>query len=86
MIKFFVLLLKYNCILIPINRGTFPVEQGGLHLHWKVVSKRLREFQQCIVLPIGSLSMGLCRHRAILFKVRDFVVCLFAHQEFLLVL
>ncbi|XP_022937084.1 serine/threonine-protein kinase CTR1-like isoform X2 [Cucurbita moschata] len=48
--------------------GTFPVEQGGLHLHWKVVSKRLRDFQKCIVLPIGSLSMGLCRHRAILFK------------------
>lgn len=69
------LLFKFIFVLIPINRGTFPVEQGGLHLHWKVVSKRLREFQKCIVLPIGSLSMGLCRHRAILFKVVHSMVC-----------
>lgn len=48
--------------------GSFPVEQGDLHKQWKLVSKRLRDFQKCIVLPIGSLSMGLCRHRAILFK------------------
>ncbi|GAB4839460.1 hypothetical protein Ancab_028982 [Ancistrocladus abbreviatus] len=48
--------------------GTFPVEQGDLHTHWKLVSRRLKEFQKCIVLPIGNLSMGLCRHRAILFK------------------
>ncbi|XP_059460371.1 serine/threonine-protein kinase CTR1 [Corylus avellana] len=48
--------------------GSFPVEQGDPHIRWKVVSKRMREFQKCIVLPIGSLSMGLCRHRAILFK------------------
>ncbi|KDP41493.1 hypothetical protein JCGZ_15900 [Jatropha curcas] len=48
--------------------GTFPVEQGDLHKRWKVVSGRLRDFHKCIVLPIGSLSTGLCRHRAILFK------------------
>ncbi|KAG6699236.1 hypothetical protein I3842_08G057700 [Carya illinoinensis] len=48
--------------------GGFPAEQGDLHVRWKLVSERLREFQKCIVLPIGSLSMGLCRHRAILFK------------------
>lgn len=47
-------------------------------MRWKVVSKRLREFQKCIVLPIGNLSMGLCRHRAILFKVtmHGFDLCL----------
>ncbi|XP_042493289.1 serine/threonine-protein kinase CTR1-like [Macadamia integrifolia] len=48
--------------------GAFPIEQGDLHRHWKMVSKRLQDYQRCIVLPIGSLSMGLCRHRAILFK------------------
>ncbi|KAI9106679.1 hypothetical protein K1719_022207 [Acacia pycnantha] len=48
--------------------GTFPVEQGDLHKQWKMVSKRLRNFQKCVVLPIGSLCAGLCRHRAILFK------------------
>ncbi|XP_065879539.1 serine/threonine-protein kinase CTR1-like isoform X2 [Euphorbia lathyris] len=48
--------------------GTYPVEQGDLQKRWKVVSRRLKDFHKCNVLPIGSLSMGLCRHRAILFK------------------
>ncbi|KAL2520748.1 Protein kinase superfamily protein [Forsythia ovata] len=48
--------------------GLFPVEQGELNDGWKLVSKRLKNFQKCIVLRIGSLSMGICRHRAILFK------------------
>ncbi|XP_061352490.1 serine/threonine-protein kinase CTR1-like [Gastrolobium bilobum] len=48
--------------------GTFPEEQGDLHKRWNMVSKRLRNFHNCVVLPIGSLSTGLCRHRAILFK------------------
>ncbi|CAL0305608.1 unnamed protein product [Lupinus luteus] len=48
--------------------GTFPMEQGDMHKRWKLVSKRLRNFHKCVVLPIGSLSTGLCRHRAILFK------------------
>ncbi|KAJ7958906.1 Protein kinase superfamily protein [Quillaja saponaria] len=55
--------------LVAIHMGgTFPVEQGDLRKRWKVVSTRLRDFRKCIVLPIGSLSTGLCRHRAILFK------------------
>ncbi|KAL4301436.1 hypothetical protein HN51_052854 [Arachis hypogaea] len=48
--------------------GTYPVEQGDLHKRWKMISRRLRNFHKCVVLPIGSLSTGLCRHRAILFK------------------
>ncbi|KAJ4963210.1 hypothetical protein NE237_023149 [Protea cynaroides] len=48
--------------------GAFPEEQGDLHKHWKLVTKRLQDYHRSIVLPIGSLSMGLCRHRAILFK------------------
>lgn len=51
-------------------RGNFQMEQGDLHKRWKLVSNRLKEFRKCIILPIGSLTMGLCRHRAILFKVR----------------
>lgn len=45
------------------------MEQGDLQKRWKLVSNRLKEFRKCIILPIGSLTMGLCRHRAILFKV-----------------
>ncbi|XP_062027815.1 serine/threonine-protein kinase CTR1 isoform X2 [Rosa rugosa] len=63
-----VLVEKLGKLVAIYMGGTYPVEQGDLHMRWKVVSKRLREFQKCIVLPIGSLSMGLCRHRAILFK------------------
>jgi hypothetical protein len=58
-----------------MKRGTFPVEQGDMQKRWKMVSKRLRNFHQCVVLPIGSLSTGLCRHRAILFKVNHLVTC-----------
>ncbi|XP_060961235.1 serine/threonine-protein kinase CTR1 isoform X2 [Cannabis sativa] len=63
-----VLVEKLGKLVAIYMGGTFPVEQGDLHMHWKLVSKRLKEFQKCIVVPIGSLSMGLCRHRAILFK------------------
>ncbi|KAM3682512.1 hypothetical protein ACJW31_12G078100 [Castanea mollissima] len=64
----FMLVKKLGKLVAIYMGGTFPVEHGDLHMHWKLVSKRLRDFQKCIVLPIGSLSMGLCRHRAILFK------------------
>ncbi|XP_020528185.1 serine/threonine-protein kinase CTR1 [Amborella trichopoda] len=47
--------------------GTFPLEHD-LFMHWQVSNKKLRDCQGCCVLPIGSLSMGLCRHRSILFK------------------
>ncbi|XP_047166619.1 serine/threonine-protein kinase CTR1 [Vigna umbellata] len=54
--------------------GMFPVEQGDLHKRWKLVSKKLRTLRKCVVFPIGSLSTGLCRHRAILFKrLADYV-------------
>lgn len=54
--------------------GTFPGEQGDLQTRWAFVSGSLKDLQKCIVLPIGNLSMGLCRHRAILFKkLADYV-------------
>ncbi|KAG5147961.1 hypothetical protein JHK82_014842 [Glycine max] len=55
--------------LVAIHMGgMFPVEQGDLHKRWKLASKKLRIFHKCVVLSIGSLSSGLCRHRAVLFK------------------
>lgn len=44
-------------------------EDGDLYMRWKAVSKQLRKRQKCVVVPIGGLSIGFCRHRAILFKV-----------------
>ncbi|CAK9170420.1 unnamed protein product [Ilex paraguariensis] len=54
--------------------GCFPVEEGDVHMRWQLDRKRLADIQKCVVLPIGSLSVGLCRHRAILFKkLADYV-------------
>ncbi|XP_054796181.1 serine/threonine-protein kinase CTR1 isoform X2 [Prosopis cineraria] len=63
-----VLVEKLGKLVAIYMGGTFPVEQGALHKQWKLVSRRLKNFQKCVVLPIGNLSAGLCRHRAILFK------------------
>ncbi|KAF6160628.1 hypothetical protein GIB67_019568 [Kingdonia uniflora] len=64
----FLLVEKLGKLVSIHMGGAFPVEQGDLHMQWKLVSNRLKDCQRCIVLPIGSLSTGLCRHRAILFK------------------
>lgn len=54
--------------------GTFPMEQDDLYARWESGSMRLRDLQNGILVPIGSLSVGLCRHRAILFKkLADYV-------------
>ncbi|RZC51997.1 hypothetical protein C5167_020417 [Papaver somniferum] len=69
-----VLVEKLGKLVSIYMGGAFPVEQGDLNMNWKYVSKRLRDCKRCIVLPIGSLSVGLCRHRAIMFKkLADYV-------------
>ncbi|KAL7133543.1 hypothetical protein ABFS83_12G147800 [Erythranthe nasuta] len=41
---------------------------------WKECSEDLKDSLGSVVLPIGSLSVGLCRHRVLLFKVlADFI-------------
>lgn len=37
---------------------------------WRESSDDLKDCLGSVVVPIGSLSVGLCRHRALLFKVR----------------
>eukprot|EP01018_Ginkgo_biloba_P016696 Gb_16362 [translate_table: standard] len=49
--------------------GAASTEHGDLMMRWNGSSKMLKDCLNCIVLPIGNLSMGLCRHRALLFKV-----------------
>ncbi|ONK55303.1 uncharacterized protein A4U43_UnF5270 [Asparagus officinalis] len=48
--------------------GAFETEQGDLYRQWKSYSKQLRKRHKSVVIPIGILSFGICRHRAILFK------------------
>ncbi|XP_074576572.1 serine/threonine-protein kinase CTR1 [Curcuma longa] len=62
--------------------GAFKTERGDLYRLWKSYSKELRKRQGCVVIPIGNLSVGLCRHRAILFKeLADYIriPCRIAH-------
>ncbi|KAK4751826.1 hypothetical protein SAY87_020624 [Trapa incisa] len=66
-----VLVKKLGKVVAISMGGTFPLEQGNLYRQWRVISKRLKDILKCIVLPIGSISSGLCRHRAILFKIKD---------------
>uniref|UniRef100_A0A1J3DUA7 non-specific serine/threonine protein kinase n=1 Tax=Noccaea caerulescens TaxID=107243 RepID=A0A1J3DUA7_NOCCA len=69
-----VLVEKLGRLVAVSMGGNFQMEQGDLQKRWKLVSNRLKEFRKCIILPIGSLTMGLCRHRAILFKkLADFI-------------
>ncbi|XP_057829880.2 serine/threonine-protein kinase CTR1 [Cryptomeria japonica] len=56
---------KLVCMLMG---GASLTEHGDLMTRWKVSSQMLRDCLNNIVLPIGSLSVGLCRHRALLFK------------------
>lgn len=47
---------------------------------WTIKSYELRTSLNNIVLPLGSVEVGLSRHRALLFKVDNatFLVCIFA--------
>ncbi|KAF8403220.1 hypothetical protein HHK36_011319 [Tetracentron sinense] len=58
--------------------GAAPTGEDGYLSCWKECSEVLKDCLGSVVLPIGSLSVGLCRHRALLFKVNlsttDFVL------------
>ncbi|XP_045813379.1 serine/threonine-protein kinase CTR1-like isoform X1 [Trifolium pratense] len=49
--------------------GSASAGEGELLSFWKDCSNNLKDCLGSVVFPIGSLSVGLCRHRAILFKV-----------------
>ncbi|CAL9107908.1 unnamed protein product, partial [Musa textilis] len=49
--------------------GTAFNEEDGLLHRWKECSEALKASSGSVVLPIGKLSAGLCRHRALLFKM-----------------
>lgn len=62
------LIRKLASLVSNFMGGAFIAEQGDLHKNWKLCSKKLRKCQQSVVVPIGNLFTGICRHRAILFK------------------
>ncbi|GJZ24733.1 serine/threonine-protein kinase CTR1, partial [Tanacetum coccineum] len=65
---------KLGKLVASTMGGSFPIEQDDLRARWESASTRLRDLQNGILVPVGSLSVGLCRHRAILFKkLADYV-------------
>ncbi|KAK7378753.1 hypothetical protein VNO80_04200 [Phaseolus coccineus] len=49
--------------------GSASVREDNLFPIWRKCINDLRDRLGSVVVPIGSLSTGLCRHRAVLFKV-----------------
>ncbi|XP_022743313.1 serine/threonine-protein kinase CTR1-like isoform X2 [Durio zibethinus] len=49
--------------------GSSTTGEDDLVSYWRECSDDLKDCLGSVVVPIGSLSVGLCRHRALLFKV-----------------
>ena len=53
-----------------------PVRDAGIKLaKWMEISTELRTSLHTSVFPIGSVKVGLSRHRALLFKVSCCITC-----------
>ncbi|KAK8563435.1 hypothetical protein V6N12_035581, partial [Hibiscus sabdariffa] len=59
-------LAKLVCIRMG---GSSTTGEDDFVSFWRQCSDDLKDCLGSVVLPIGSLSVGLCRHRALLFKV-----------------
>ncbi|TYH54401.1 hypothetical protein ES332_D09G166200v1 [Gossypium tomentosum] len=49
--------------------GSSTTGEDDFFFYWRKCSDNLKDCLGSVVVPIGSLSLGLCRHRALLFKV-----------------
>lgn len=56
---------------IANTRGSATTGEDDFVSLWRESSDDLKECLGSVVVPLGSLSTGLCRHRALLFKVRS---------------
>lgn len=57
------------CFLASLRGATSNGEDALVNM-WKECSDEVKDSLGSIVIPLGSLYIGLCRHRALLFKVR----------------
>ncbi|MCO5598418.1 hypothetical protein L7F22_052513 [Adiantum nelumboides] len=61
--------------LVSQNMGGTATSEQELISRWQTSSLDLKKCLNSVVLPIGSISVGLCRHRSLLFKlVTDFLI------------
>lgn len=63
---------------IAITRGAASNGEEDFVSIWRECSDDQKDCLGSIVVPIGNLSFGLCRHRALLFKVG---LCSYAVNE-----
>lgn len=61
--------LQFTYIYIVVLRGAVSVDENEVLSAWREHSDNLKDCFKSVVLPIGSLSVGLCKHRCLLFKV-----------------
>ncbi|KAH7438945.1 hypothetical protein KP509_04G038100 [Ceratopteris richardii] len=55
-------------LVCSLMGGAANVEDAELVSRWRASSSLLKDCFSCSVIPVGSLSVGLCRHRALLYK------------------
>ncbi|KAF8407660.1 hypothetical protein HHK36_006795 [Tetracentron sinense] len=62
-------LVQKLAVLVADYMGGPVGDPDNMSKAWRNLSNRLRETVGSMVLPLGSLTIGLARHRALLFKV-----------------
>ncbi|KAL9243452.1 hypothetical protein vseg_017337 [Gypsophila vaccaria] len=62
-------LVRQLAVIVSDYMGGPVVEQDSMLKAWKSLSYSLKSTLRSMVLPLGSLKIGLARHRALLFKV-----------------
>lgn len=55
-------------LVCSLMGGAAISEDAELVSRWRASSSLLRDCFSCLVIPVGSLSVGLCRHRVLLYK------------------
>ncbi|KAK1371905.1 putative serine/threonine-protein kinase SIS8 [Heracleum sosnowskyi] len=62
-------LVQKLAVLVSDHMGGPVGDPENMLMAWKNLSYKLKETLGSMVLPLGSLTIGLARHRAVLFKV-----------------
>ncbi|XP_031090520.1 probable serine/threonine-protein kinase SIS8 isoform X3 [Ipomoea triloba] len=62
-------LVQKLAALVSDHMGGPVVDPDNMLIAWKNLSYKLKKTHGSMVLPLGSLTIGLARHRALLFKV-----------------
>lgn len=65
-------LVQKLAALVSDHMGGPVVDPDNMLIKWKGLSYKLKQTLGSMVIPLGSVTIGLARHRALLFKVLSF--------------